>query len=342
MKHYAYYNMSRRTQLSTKYIFQVLAQLTENFIFIYLGLTLSTGDKLSFKPLFILMTVIGICVARWCAVFPLSKLINWVIRYRASKRGYPDQIEELPYSYQAMLFWAGLRGAVGVALAEGFSEKNEGEILKATVLVVVVLTVIIFGGTTARMLEILGIQTGVVEELDSDDEFDIEVDNGTFYKRGASLNPRRANGNGVSLSNLDEGISSGQNGFGNYNNMRRGSVGKSVDPSHRNLLSEPSSFEESEEEPDVDTSDLPPAVAPRRRTSPRLDASGPPTQSVGPHGEPMTFSSTTAALGQLLRGSTDDHAEWFRQLDEGIIKPWVLLDGQNKNGQAGRGSGSGV
>jgi hypothetical protein len=31
------------------------------------------------------------------------------------------------------------------------------------------------GGTTARMLEILGIRTGVVEELDSDDEFDTEV-----------------------------------------------------------------------------------------------------------------------------------------------------------------------
>ncbi|KAI5309533.1 monovalent cation:H+ antiporter, CPA1 (nhx1), partial [Ascosphaera atra] len=36
LKHYAYYNMSRRTQLSTKYLFQVLAQLSENFIFIYL------------------------------------------------------------------------------------------------------------------------------------------------------------------------------------------------------------------------------------------------------------------------------------------------------------------
>jgi hypothetical protein len=33
------------------------------------------------------------------------------------------------------------------------------------------------------MLEILGIRTGVVEELDSDDEFDTEVTHGgTYYK----------------------------------------------------------------------------------------------------------------------------------------------------------------
>ena len=35
------------------------------------------------------------------------------------------------------------------------------------------------------MLEIMGIKTGVVEEIDSDDEFDIETAaNGTYYRRG--------------------------------------------------------------------------------------------------------------------------------------------------------------
>lgn len=97
-----------------------------------------------------------------------------------------------------MLFWAGLRGAVGVALAAGMSGVN-APALRATVLVVVVLTVIIFGGTTARMLEILGIRTGVMEEVDSDDEFDIEVTHGgTYYKRanssGIGYTPRATDG----------------------------------------------------------------------------------------------------------------------------------------------------
>lgn len=185
LKHYAYYNMSRRTQLTTKYLFQVMSQLSENFIFIYLGLDLLVESELRFKPLFIIVAVLGICFARYLSVFPLSKAVNWFIRYRARRRG-KDVADELPFSYQAMLFWAGLRGAVGVALAAGMSGPN-APALRATVLVVVVLTVIIFGGTTARMLDILGIRTGVVEEVDSDDEFDIEVTHGgTYYKRANS------------------------------------------------------------------------------------------------------------------------------------------------------------
>ena len=170
-----------------------MAQLSENFIFIYLGLDLFVESNLQFNPLFILVAVFGICLARYLAVFPLSKAINWFFRYRARRRGL-EIADELPFSYQAMLFWAGLRGAVGVALAAGLSGVN-APALRATVLVVVVLTVIIFGGTTARMLEILGIRTGVVEEIDSDDEFDIEVAHqGTYYKRSDSAfgyTPRR-------------------------------------------------------------------------------------------------------------------------------------------------------
>ncbi|KAF7543542.1 hypothetical protein G7046_g9977 [Stylonectria norvegica] len=181
LKHYAYFNMSRRTQLTTKFIFQVLAQLSENFIFIYLGLALFTDNALQFQPPLIIVTILAVCAARWVAVFPLSKLINWFIRYRARRRGL-EVGDELPWAYQAMLYWAGLRGAVGVALAALLTGENSYA-LRATVLVVVVLTVIIFGGTTARMLEILGIRTGVVEEIDSDDEFDIESYNGGIQER---------------------------------------------------------------------------------------------------------------------------------------------------------------
>ncbi|KAE8146020.1 Sodium/hydrogen exchanger family-domain-containing protein [Aspergillus avenaceus] len=218
LKHYAYYNMSRRTQLTTKYLFQVMAQLSENFIFIYLGLDLLVQRHLQFKPLFILVTVFGICIARYLVVFPLSKAINWFIRYRARRRGM-EVADELPFAYQAMLFWAGLRGAVGVALAAGLNGVN-APALRATVLVVVVLTVIIFGGTTARMLEILGIRTGVVEELESDDEFDIEVTNGaTYYKRSDALGytPRRMDTtiplDGIQRGELDQtdSYSSGNN-----------------------------------------------------------------------------------------------------------------------------------
>lgn len=51
--------MSKRTQRTTKYMFAVLAQLSENFIFIYLGLNLFTQDVQVFKPLFILVSAVS-------------------------------------------------------------------------------------------------------------------------------------------------------------------------------------------------------------------------------------------------------------------------------------------
>ena len=335
-------------------MFSALAQLSENFIFIYLGLTLFTQTTLYFKPLFILIAIIGICAARWCAVFPLSKAINWFIRYRAKRRGQ-DVADELPYSYQVMLFWAGLRGAVGVALAAGLTGAN-GPTLQATVLVVVVLTVIIFGGTTARMLEIMGIRTGVVEEIDSDDEFDIETaTNGTYYKSAGNAVgylPQTRKGSGIPVTRnglrvnggAESGYSSGTpsvsppNRPTSRNNSTVGQREREAELARQSLLARGDSMASDEEDLYSD-SDLPPAARtrpPRRKSSPsRMD---PRTGAAGsshaganypPSGD--VSLSATGAISQLLSGTSEEQAAWFTQLDEGFIKPRLLLD-QNRKG----------
>ena len=356
MKHYAYYNMSRRTQLTTKYMFSALAQLTENFIFIYLGLTLFTETTLYFKPLFILITVIGICAARWCAVFPLSRAINWFIRYRAKRRGM-DVADELPYSYQVMLFWAGLRGAVGVALAAGLTGAN-GPTLQATILVVVVLTVIIFGGTTARMLEIMGIRTGVVEEIDSDDEFDIETaTNGTYYKStgtGVGYLPQRKS-SGVPPDKNGLRVNGGADStHGSYssgtpsvsppnrptsrNNSTVGQRERDAIQAQQSLLARGDTTPSDEEEIYSD-SDLPPAARtrpPRRKPSPpsRSATAGSSHQGTHQSAAGDVHMSASGAISQLFSGTAEEHAAWFTQLDEGFIKPKLLLDQNRKGGGA--------
>ena len=356
LKHYAYYNMSRRTQLTTKYMFSALAQLSENFIFIYLGLTLFTETTLYFKPLFILVTIIGICAARWCAVFPLSKTINWFIRYRAKQRG-KDVADELPYSYQVMLFWAGLRGAVGVALAAGLTGEH-GPTLQATVLVVVVLTVIIFGGTTARMLEIMGIRTGVVEEIDSDDEFDIETaTNGTYYKsnavgyvpqrkgRGAQFDKNGLHmngGNGSAHSSYSSGTPSVSppNRPTSRNNSTVGQRGRDAFQAQQSLLARGEA--PSDEEDLYSDSDLPPAARtrpPKRKPSPpnRTGTAGSSHAASSHAPESDTHLSAGATLSQLFSGTSEEQAAWFTQLDEGFIKPKLLLDQNRKGGDHGGG-----
>jgi sodium/hydrogen exchanger-like protein 6/7 len=323
LKHYAYYNMSRRTQLTTKYLFKVLAQLSENFIFIYLGLSLFTEAKLVFRPVLILVVTVGICIARWAAVFPLSSLINFVIRKRAQARG-KTVAEELPHSYQAMLFWAGLRGAVGVALAAGFTGDN-GNSLRATVLVVVVLTVIVFGGTTARMLEILGIRTGVMEEPDSDDEFDIEAVGGRYYKSNANGFDGYGNTPAVALGDV-----------GQYSTGQQRPPAPSRSPSNRGVRNV-DLVDDSDAESDA--SDLPPLV-PRRSTfsnsSTILEPNGGSSSSSSPSSQQQQQQGgALSSLSGIFNVSGEDQAEWFRKLDEGFIKPKLLLDHE----RGGRGGG---
>lgn len=369
LKHYAYFNMSRRTQLSTKYIFQVLAQLSENFIFIYLGLSLFTDNELSFQPLLIIVTVVSVCAARYIAVFPLSSAINWFFRYRARRRGLTQVADELPHNYQAMLFWAGLRGAVGVALAALLTGENS-RALKATVLVVVVLTVIIFGGTTARMLEILGIRTGVVEEVDSDDEFDIEAaPGGSYYKRsgtGIGYTPRSRNGS-VPLSTVPRPRRKSEPERGSYvsghhspsfNGPRPSSLSRKSsrmqtagrnEQDRNDLLGRTENVtDDSDLGSDIDTSDLPPPARrppPRRRSSPVLTPGGTSEEESGVFNYPTSGQrdaqpvSASAAIRQLF--TAQDPQALFRQLDEDYIKPHLLLDGPRGSPNGGRGNGEG-
>jgi sodium/hydrogen exchanger-like protein 6/7 len=376
MKHYAYHNMSRRTQLTTKFVFQVTAQLSENFIFIYLGLSLFTDRLLVFKPLFIMITIVGICVARYVAVFPLSRLINAVIRYKQKRNGVTDAPDELSYSHQVMLFWAGLRGAVGVALAAGLNGSN-AKALRATVLIVVVLTVIIFGGTTARMLEIMNVKTGVVEEIDSDDEFDIEYignTGGTFSKRagnGIGHTPRPS-GNGFVLGDLDvdsgdedrHGSYSSGNVNGSTNQRSRGASRRESgrpDLAERNLLSPDDSAtpSQTDDEDLVGDLDLPPNAKRARRsgTSPLPHPgshSGSPahyptsgrrhTDARPPSSSGSRIANATGAISQLITGLSEDPASALRMIDEDFIKPHLLLDpgsGQ-AHGHGGSGGSSNV
>ncbi|KPV72081.1 uncharacterized protein RHOBADRAFT_18617 [Rhodotorula graminis WP1] len=187
LKHYAYHNMSHRTQRTTRYVFGSLSSLSENFIFIYLGLSLFTQSQLVYKPMFIIVTCIAACLARYCAVFPIAKLINIVFRARNARLPGSSRGEELPHSYRMMLFWAGLRGAVGVALAAGMKGEHAAA-LRTTVLATVVFTVVAFGGTIGRMVEILGIKTGVIED-DDDESDDEQAGGGPFPLGGGAGGP---------------------------------------------------------------------------------------------------------------------------------------------------------
>jgi sodium/hydrogen exchanger-like protein 6/7 len=301
LKHYAYHTMSRRTQRATKYIFSTLAQLSENFIFVYLGLSLFTSPPTServtsyVKPLFITITTVAVIFTRYASVFPLSEGINFFQKHARGQR-----TEELPHSYQMMLFWAGLRGAVGVALAAGF-KGNNAQTLRTTVLVVVVLTVVMFGGTTARMLEVLGIRTGVEDEAaSSSDDEDGPANRGAW-------NARR-NGGGRWGRYMDDESGPGFNNPTSYRSFVRGAGRieppyapnsynhQAQAPLNNNMIFSAASSESFDSDHDE--------VLPMAATS---------------SGESATQSRADANAG--VTAILGDDGKWFQTLDERYLLP---------------------
>ena len=222
-----------------------------------------------------------------------------------------------------MLFWAGLRGAVGVALAAGLDDPNSSPTLKATVLIVVVLTVIIFGGTTARMLEILGIRTNVVsDDYDSDDDDYFEQHNGLDRSWQAV---RGSNGSVDSSRPIPlETAAAVQRAGQPYPLKNKNGT------SDHSRLNAPDPFSISDEENsdnESTASDLPPrARAFPHRPSPNRSNTGTPT------------GSRLGRVGNILGASLDDRAKWFLEFDQNVLKP-VLLQG-NKNGESKDREGS--
>lgn len=297
LKHYAYHIMSRRTQRTTKYIFSTLARLSENFIFIYLGLSLFTSAPTSVKvgsyvkPLLIVVTTVAVVFTRYASVFPLSEGINLFQRHARGQR-----TEELPHSYQMMLFWAGLRGAVGVALASGFTGENAAT-LRTTVLVVVVLTVLMFGGTTARMLEVLGIRTGVEDEAASSDEEDERVGMSRLGWNGRRSAPSAGYGSGPWSRYIDDESTP----FDPHQEHARAAarIGTHYAPHARTPDNQQTIFSAASSDSESDVEVLPMAPA---------------TQPGAPAGRPHGRSGRDVPL-------VEQDGKWFQALDERYLLP---------------------
>ncbi|XP_035709272.1 sodium/hydrogen exchanger 9 isoform X4 [Folsomia candida] len=152
--HYTYNNLSRDSRLRTKQLFELLNFLAENFIFCYIGVSMFTFPKHNFDWIFILEAFLAIIVGRAANIYPLSFLLNL------------GRKKKIPWSFQHMLFFSGLRGAIAFALAIRNTLSLARQTLLTTTSVIVIVTVIICGGGTSQLLNWLNIPVGVDDETE--------------------------------------------------------------------------------------------------------------------------------------------------------------------------------
>ncbi|KAM0902410.1 hypothetical protein ACQ4PT_019311 [Festuca glaucescens] len=148
MKRYTFYNLSEDSQRFTTRFFHLLSSLAEAFIFIYMGFDIAM-ERQSWSHIgFIFFSIVFILVARAANVFSCAYILNLA---------RPPH-SQIPRQYQVALWYSGLRGAMAFALAlQSVHDLPEGhgETIFTATTSIVILTVLLIGGSTGTMLEAL-------------------------------------------------------------------------------------------------------------------------------------------------------------------------------------------
>uniref|UniRef100_A0A914WIC5 Cation/H+ exchanger domain-containing protein n=1 Tax=Plectus sambesii TaxID=2011161 RepID=A0A914WIC5_9BILA len=160
--HYTYNNMSEESQLRTKQFFEVLNFLSESFIFSYIGVSMFVSHSLNWDFAFVIAALAVIVIARAAHVYPLSLLLN--VKRRP----------KIPRNHQHMMLFSGLRGAIAFALAIRNTSTSQRQIIYTSTSVIVIVTVIINGGLTAWMIDLLRIRHGTDGAQDIPPQFQLD------------------------------------------------------------------------------------------------------------------------------------------------------------------------
>ena len=140
MSHYAFYNLSFQAREESSIVSKILSNISEGFVFTYLGLTSVSISHKSFSFLFILMVFIYVLLGRFFSVYGISLILN----------PFKLKIFSFEKSERGITFFAGcIRGAIAFGLAISIpSEKNNEnnkQMLVSSTLILVFITTVVFG-----------------------------------------------------------------------------------------------------------------------------------------------------------------------------------------------------
>ena len=138
--------MSERTRDALDTVWGFVAFILTTFAFLLVGLAISVGDIVD--------------AARWIAVAVLGMwlgraLVTYVLLGSASRlRAIRGRHRPLPLAWLHVMFWAGLRGAVAVALALSLpSDVPQRDLLQTIIFGVVLVSLVVQGGTVGWVVE---------------------------------------------------------------------------------------------------------------------------------------------------------------------------------------------
>ncbi|KAG7538040.1 Cation/H+ exchanger [Arabidopsis suecica] len=162
MSHYASYNVTESSRITSRHVFAMMSFIAETFIFLYVGTdaldvtkwntsSLSVGGTLGVSSVITALVLLG----RAAFVFPLSILTNFMNRHT-------ERNESITFKHQVIIWWAGLmRGAVSIALAfkqftySGVTLDPVNAAMVTNTTIVVLFTTLVFGFLTKPLVNYL-------------------------------------------------------------------------------------------------------------------------------------------------------------------------------------------
>jgi len=148
LAHYNSYNLSESSRAAAEVMSKTLAQISEFFIFLYMGLGFGTGRFVRWDAGFIVLTIAACLAARVFNTFPLS----WLANLRRPEKA------KIGTNMQVVLWFSGMRGAIAFALSQSMPGPNR-DLYVSTTLSVVLFTTVVCGALTAPLLGATGMRS---------------------------------------------------------------------------------------------------------------------------------------------------------------------------------------
>jgi CPA1 family monovalent cation:H+ antiporter len=159
-------NIPRHTTPTTKIAlynyWEVLSFIVTSLIFLIIGSLIDISQFFTIQNLvLVLAAVIAILVARLIVVYGMSAVANFGAPIINKILKTTTRMEPIPSSYQHVMFWGGLRGAISLALALSLSPNTFGpgigEQIRLMTFGVVLFTLLVQGTTIERLIKRLGL-----------------------------------------------------------------------------------------------------------------------------------------------------------------------------------------
>ncbi len=151
------HNTSPSTRLTLEHFWELLTFVVNSMVFLVIGLAISLDDLAEHFTAFVI-AIVGVLVLRAVLIHGLSAVSAWA---------QPDRT--IPKPYRHVMVWAGLRGAISLALVLTLDntvfDQETVDTLQVMTYGVVLFTLLIQGTTISRFMERLGLADKIDTEL---------------------------------------------------------------------------------------------------------------------------------------------------------------------------------